>query len=351
MAEDGSSPGPSSREPQLPEPPSTSSTPPPDPDTIAQHGNSKGEGAGPSKSSNKRTSDARASADSSISTKYRRYLSHLNADPNSETRASTPSDDEPMPDVGPEEVSEPERPQNDVPFPPPLPFMLSPEDAESESDHSDHSEDWRNFQEAASLGMYDLSDDEESVASLADSQDGYQEPECILYEMPAAKSLDGRMPIPTRFLVKWSGVSYLRSSWERENEWVFLNLTHRVRMAWEQEKLDRASGKSKGFDLEVFEATCQREEELRRMRRTVRRFRRWLIRAKEMVELQAEDNGATLPLRPHRHLTAREWELPREEREKLMRKLAGEVGDEGEEVSIDPKDPKGKGKAPESPST
>lgn len=277
--------------------------------------------------------DPRASAESSISSTYRRYLHHLSNSP--------PRSPSPPPSVAPSSLPPQESTSN--PY-----FHVFPEwnafDQHTESNRlsslplrpagpsqpgdKDSVDDL--FEEMV-LGADDISDTE-SELSMQDSVDGYQDPEKILF----CSSCRGS-PI---YLVKWQGVSTFRSSWEYDKDWDFLKESSSpIMREWREELKRRANGES-NFDMDHYEACAKKHDHLMKLKRMMRRYKRQVLRQKRMAEMQAVDSGVTLPIRLERPLTAREWELPQEQRVLLIQQI---------KKTAEPNtDVKGKGKALES---
>lgn len=307
--------------------------------------------AGALQRSSGRSVDPRASAESSISDTYRRYLRHLDGPaPRSPSPASSPAPPASVP-----AVSAPAESQFISAFSQPHGWQSRPSTADHPAETSRRASSSSSSGSAidprisdisyytyqiSQLTGFDLDDstDEESVRSMQDSDDGFQEPEMILHEIPNEPDPRSDGPSGPAFLIKWKGVPYHRCTYEIADDWSFLkDPLSPVMLEWrERQQLGEPV-----FDMERFERYKANFEESDKLRRILRRYKRKLLKVRALAEAQAADNGATLPIPPGRKLTAREWELPREERERLICERSGLSARAGV-------DRKGKGKEIES---
>lgn len=161
-------------------------------------------------------------------------------------------------------------------------------------------DEWRSIQPPDTLLLgeenYWDSEDEES---MADSEDGYSDPEKILCQSDQEFGRQGHL-----FLVKWKNCSILRSSWEWESESFanafddrpqfqnFLKSPHPIRMEWESRKHRIARGEEERFDVHNWHDCVRQEENLRKQRRVLRRWKRKLEGIRRVFEAQQMDAEA-----------------------------------------------------------
>lgn len=136
--------------------------------------------------------------------------------------------------------------------------------------------------------------EDESEASMMDSEDGFSDPERILCQ--SDQDFPGRGHL---FLVKWKNCSVLRSSWEWENLQnaysdnpdlhYFLKMSHPIRMEWEARKERQARGEEERFDVVKWKANVEEDDGLRQRRRVLRRWKRRLQGIQRVLEAEQMD--------------------------------------------------------------